>query len=95
MVEALARREDWPGVSNVLVVTVTPGASRDSLLFAVIGYWSIQLFEIFEQRLSCLLIAQRGKLHADSDQTQRLDMEIAAVRDLVRSYRIVKALSSQ
>ena len=42
-----------------------------------------------------LLIAQRGKLHADSDQTQRLDMEIAAVRDLVRSYRIVKALSSQ
>jgi hypothetical protein len=42
-----------------------------------------------------VLIAQRGKLHADSDQTRRLDMEIAAVRDLVRSYRIVKVLSSQ
>jgi hypothetical protein len=42
-----------------------------------------------------LLVVRRGKLHADSDQAHRLDMEIAAVRDLVRSYRIVNALSSR
>jgi hypothetical protein len=46
-----------------------------------------------EQKL-LLLIARQDKLEADSDQIRRLDMEIAAVRDLVRSYRIVNTLNS-
>ncbi len=40
-----------------------------------------------------LLISQRGRLRADSDQVNKLNIEILAVTDLVRSYRIVKALA--
>jgi hypothetical protein len=38
-----------------------------------------------------LLIAQRAEMKADSDQIPALDTEIAAICDLVRSYRLVRA----
>ena len=41
-----------------------------------------------------LLIAQRAKMTADSDQIHTLDIEIAAIWDLVRSYRLVKAMQA-
>jgi hypothetical protein len=44
-----------------------------------------------EDRL-LLLIDQRSKLTADSDQIPALDIEIAAIWDLVRSCRLVEAM---
>ncbi len=41
-----------------------------------------------------LLIAQRAKMTAGSDQIQTLDIEIAAIWDLVRSYRLVEAMQA-
>jgi hypothetical protein len=41
-----------------------------------------------------LRLVPRGKLQAVSDETEKLDIETRAVRDLVRSYRIVKRLES-
>jgi hypothetical protein len=46
-----------------------------------------------EDRL-LLLIDQRAKMTADSGQLHALDIEIAAIWDLVRSYRIVKAMQT-
>ena len=36
-----------------------------------------------------LLVAQRDKLPANSDQISALNVDIMAVEDLVRSYRLV------
>ena len=44
-----------------------------------------------EDRL-LLLIDQRAKMTADSEQIPALDIEIAAIWDLVRSYRLVEAM---
>jgi hypothetical protein len=41
-----------------------------------------------------LLIAQRAELKADSEQIRPLDTEIAAIWDLVRSYRLVEAMQA-
>jgi hypothetical protein len=38
-----------------------------------------------------MLIAQRDKLPADSDLVPALNVEITAIEDLVRSYRLVRA----
>jgi hypothetical protein len=38
-----------------------------------------------------LLIDRRAKMNADSDQIPALDIEIAAIWNLVRSYRLVEA----
>jgi hypothetical protein len=46
-----------------------------------------------ENRL-LLLIAQRAKMTADSDQIPALDIEIAAIWDLVRSYRLITAMQT-
>jgi hypothetical protein len=37
-----------------------------------------------------LLVAQRDKLPANSDQISALNVEILAVEDLVRSYQLVR-----
>jgi hypothetical protein len=37
-----------------------------------------------------LLVAQRDKLPANSDQISVLNVDIMAVEDLVRSYRLVR-----
>jgi hypothetical protein len=39
-----------------------------------------------------MLVARRENQQANSDQLPELDEEIGAVRDLLRSYRIVKAM---
>jgi hypothetical protein len=44
-----------------------------------------------EDRLT-LLLAQRDALPKDSPQMAVLDSEITTINDLVRSYRILKAL---
>lgn len=44
-----------------------------------------------EDRL-ILLIAQRADLPADSNRFAAMDIEIAGTWDLVRSYRLVKAM---
>jgi hypothetical protein len=41
-----------------------------------------------------LLIDRRAKMNADSDQIPALDIEIAAICDLVRSYRLVEAMQA-
>jgi hypothetical protein len=41
-----------------------------------------------------LLIAQRAKMTADSDQIPALDTEIMEVWELVRSYRLVEAMQA-
>jgi septum formation topological specificity factor MinE len=41
-----------------------------------------------------LLIAQRAKMRADSDQIPALDTEIMEVWELVRSYRLVEAMQA-
>jgi hypothetical protein len=41
-----------------------------------------------------LLIDRRAKMNADSDQIPALDIEIAAIWDLVRSYRLVEAMQA-
>jgi hypothetical protein len=41
-----------------------------------------------------LLIARRDKMTADSDQNPELDIEIMAIWDLVRSYRLVEAMQT-
>jgi hypothetical protein len=41
-----------------------------------------------------LLIAQRAKMAANSDQIPALDIEIMAIWELVRSYRIVEAMQA-
>jgi hypothetical protein len=46
-----------------------------------------------EERL-LLLIDQRAKMTADSDQIPALDIEIMAIWELVRSYRLVKAIQT-
>jgi hypothetical protein len=38
-----------------------------------------------------MLIAQTDKLPADSDPVPALNVEISAIEDLVRSYRLVRA----
>jgi hypothetical protein len=38
-----------------------------------------------------ILVARRRRQQANSEQIPRLDAEIAAVTDLLRSYRILKA----
>ena len=55
-------------------------------------YESQRIDHAYHEDRLLLLIARRAKLRADSDQMQKLDIEILAVTDLVRSYRIVKAL---
>jgi septum formation topological specificity factor MinE len=46
-----------------------------------------------ESRL-LLLIAQRTQMTADSDQIPALDIEIMAIWELVRSYRLVEAMQA-
>jgi hypothetical protein len=41
------------------------------------------------------LIAQRAKMTADSDQVPALDIEIIAIWELVRSYRLVEAMQAR
>jgi hypothetical protein len=41
-----------------------------------------------------LLIAQRAKMTANSDQIPALDTEIMEIWELVRSYRLVKAMQA-
>jgi hypothetical protein len=41
-----------------------------------------------------LLIDRRAKMNADSNQIPALDIEIAAIWDLVRSYRLVEAMQA-
>ena len=41
-----------------------------------------------------LLIAQRAQMTAGSDQIPALDIENAAIWDLVRSYRLVEAMQA-
>jgi hypothetical protein len=38
-----------------------------------------------------LLVARRDNLSADSDEIPALNVEISAIEDLVRSYRLVRA----
>ena len=45
-------------------------------------------YEYHADRL-LLLIAQRDELPADSDIIRALNIEISAIEDLVRSYRLV------
>jgi hypothetical protein len=42
-----------------------------------------------------LLIAQRAKMTANSDQIPALDTEIMEIWELVRSYRLVEAMQAQ
>jgi hypothetical protein len=46
----------------------------------------------YHQDKLLMLVARRGKQQPNSDQIPKLDAEIAAVRDLLRSYRILKAM---
>jgi hypothetical protein len=39
-----------------------------------------------------MLVARRGRQQANSDQIPKLDTEVEAVQDLLRSYRILKAM---
>jgi hypothetical protein len=41
-----------------------------------------------------LLIAQRAKMTANSDQIPALDTEIMEIWELVRSYRLVEAMQA-
>jgi hypothetical protein len=41
-----------------------------------------------------LLIARRGKLQQGSDEIPALDAELISIKDLVRSYRLVRAHES-
>jgi hypothetical protein len=48
----------------------------------------------YHERRLVLLMAQRAKMTAGSDQIPALDIEIVAIWDLVRSYRLVKAMQA-
>jgi hypothetical protein len=63
-------------------------------MWVIVMNESQRIDHAYHEEKLLLLIARRGKLQADSDQMRRLDIEITAVRDLVRSYRMVKALKS-
>ena len=58
----------------------------------ILVYESQRIDHAYHEDKLLLLTARRAKLRADSDQIQKLDIEISATTDLVRSYRIVKAL---
>ncbi len=46
----------------------------------------------YHQDKLLMLVTRRGRQQANSDQIPKLDAEIAAVQDLLRSYRILKAM---
>jgi hypothetical protein len=46
----------------------------------------------YHQDKLLMLITRRARQQANSDQIPKLDAEIAAINDLLRSYRILKAM---
>jgi hypothetical protein len=46
----------------------------------------------YHQDKLLMLITRRARQQANSDQISKLDAEIAAINDLLRSYRILKAM---
>jgi hypothetical protein len=46
----------------------------------------------YQQDKLLMLVTRRARQQANSDQISKLDTEIAAVKDLLRSYRILKAM---
>jgi hypothetical protein len=46
----------------------------------------------YHQDKLLMLITRRARQQANSDQISKLDAEIAAIKDLLRSYRILKAM---
>lgn len=48
----------------------------------------------YQQERLLMLTARRGKLPLNSEHILALDIEIMIIRNLVRSYRMAKALQS-
>jgi septum formation topological specificity factor MinE len=46
----------------------------------------------YHQDRLLLLVARRARQQANSDQIPELDAEIVAIKDLLRSYRILKSM---
>ena len=77
-----------------ILVNTAPCCAHNKQYGAIVVNESQRIDHAYHEEKLLLLIARRDKLEAGSDQIDRLDIEIAAVRDLVRSYRMVKALNS-